>query len=288
MSIDASGTKYWTGRGGVVLVNDPIETIEQVARAYDIRWLVLDREDGVDADRSDPRRRGEAGLAGRTGPRRRRSARLAVFPVETGAVSRREAACPRCCIFVVALVVAGLSSPPRSSSPSRRTPPTTSAWRATCSRAAAWCQRRAVELPARRRSIFPRPAFEVWMPLPTFLAAIPMALFGPTFAAAQVSSVLVGAIVPVLAWRLAAGRRRGARTRPRNARAGVGDRDGPDVRRLPAAAAQLGPARLDDAVRGARARRCLLMTRIVARPARRRAGGPAPDRARGRCSASGR
>jgi hypothetical protein len=51
--------------------------------------------------------------------------------------------------------------------------------------------------------IFPRPAFEVWLPLPTFLAAIPMALFGPTFAAAQVSSVLVGAIVPVLSWRLA-------------------------------------------------------------------------------------
>ncbi len=52
--------------------------------------------------------------------------------------------------------------------------------------------------------IFPRPAFEVWLPLPTFLAAIPMALFGTTFVAAQVSSVLVGAIVPVLAWRLAA------------------------------------------------------------------------------------
>ena len=51
--------------------------------------------------------------------------------------------------------------------------------------------------------IFPRPAFEVWLPLPTFLAAIPMALFGATFAAAQVSSVLVGAIVSVLAWRLA-------------------------------------------------------------------------------------
>lgn len=51
--------------------------------------------------------------------------------------------------------------------------------------------------------IFPRPAFEVWLPLPTFLAAIPMALLGTSFAAAQVSSVLVGAIVPVLAWRLA-------------------------------------------------------------------------------------
>ena len=51
---------------------------------------------------------------------------------------------------------------------------------------------------------FPRPAFEVWLPLPTFLAAIPMALFGATFASAQASSIVVGAIVPVLAWRLGA------------------------------------------------------------------------------------
>jgi hypothetical protein len=52
--------------------------------------------------------------------------------------------------------------------------------------------------------VFPRPAFEVWMPLPTWLAAAAMAAFGPSFGAAQVSSVLVGAIVPVLGWRLAA------------------------------------------------------------------------------------
>jgi hypothetical protein len=50
----------------------------------------------------------------------------------------------------------------------------------------------------------PREAFEVWLPLPTLLAAVPMAILGSTFAAAQVSSVLVGALVPVLAWRLAA------------------------------------------------------------------------------------
>lgn len=52
--------------------------------------------------------------------------------------------------------------------------------------------------------IVPRAAFEVWMPLPTFLAALPMAIFGATFASSQLSSVLVGAVVPVLAWRLAA------------------------------------------------------------------------------------
>ena len=51
---------------------------------------------------------------------------------------------------------------------------------------------------------FPRPAFEVWLPLPSFLAAVPMSLFGTTFAAAQISSIVVGSIVAVLAWRLAA------------------------------------------------------------------------------------
>jgi hypothetical protein len=49
MSIDASGAEYWTGHGGVVLVNDPLGTVQQVARAYDIRWLVLDRADSVQA-----------------------------------------------------------------------------------------------------------------------------------------------------------------------------------------------------------------------------------------------
>jgi hypothetical protein len=52
--------------------------------------------------------------------------------------------------------------------------------------------------------VFPRPAFEVWLPLPSFLAAIPMALAGPTFRAAQLVPVLSGALVPVLAWRLGA------------------------------------------------------------------------------------
>jgi len=51
---------------------------------------------------------------------------------------------------------------------------------------------------------FPRPAFEVWLPLPTLLAAIPMAVAGATFRAAQVVPVVAGAIVPVLAWRFGA------------------------------------------------------------------------------------
>jgi hypothetical protein len=51
---------------------------------------------------------------------------------------------------------------------------------------------------------FPRPAFEVWLPLPTILAAIPMFAFGTGFHVAQVGTVVVGSLVPVLAWRLAA------------------------------------------------------------------------------------
>jgi hypothetical protein len=46
MSVDAAGFKYLTGLGGVVSPDDPIETVESVARAYGIRWLALER-DGV-------------------------------------------------------------------------------------------------------------------------------------------------------------------------------------------------------------------------------------------------
>jgi hypothetical protein len=40
--------KYATGRPGVVSPDDPIDTIEKVAEAYDIRWLVLE-DGGVEA-----------------------------------------------------------------------------------------------------------------------------------------------------------------------------------------------------------------------------------------------
>jgi hypothetical protein len=54
--------------------------------------------------------------------------------------------------------------------------------------------------------IVPRAAFEIWMPLPSFLAAMPIALAGTAnwFRAAQVMSVLVSSLVAVLAWRLGA------------------------------------------------------------------------------------
>ncbi len=52
---------------------------------------------------------------------------------------------------------------------------------------------------------FPRPAFEIWLPLPTLLAAVPMILLGSTaYPVALVVPVLAGALIPVLAWRLAA------------------------------------------------------------------------------------
>jgi hypothetical protein len=84
MSIDAGVIRYWTGHGGVVLVNDPLATIEQVARAYDIRWLVLDRSDsvpsvaGILAGTARPSWLGAPILT--TG----NPTALAVYPVETG------------------------------------------------------------------------------------------------------------------------------------------------------------------------------------------------------------
>ena len=49
MSLDTGAIKYWTGHPGVVAPNDPITTIEAVARAYDVRWLYVERSDAVPA-----------------------------------------------------------------------------------------------------------------------------------------------------------------------------------------------------------------------------------------------
>jgi dolichyl-phosphate-mannose-protein mannosyltransferase len=45
LSIDAGGMRYWTGHPGVVTTNDPLDTIASIAQAYDIRWLILERDD---------------------------------------------------------------------------------------------------------------------------------------------------------------------------------------------------------------------------------------------------
>jgi hypothetical protein len=60
--------------------------------------------------------------------------------------------------------------------------------------------------------VFPRPAFEVWLPLPTLLFAIPLGLAGAqapipletAMRASQLITVLLGSLLAVLAWRLAA------------------------------------------------------------------------------------
>ncbi len=49
MSIDAAGYRYYTGRGGIVLPNDPLPVVEAAARAYDVRWLILEADDAVPA-----------------------------------------------------------------------------------------------------------------------------------------------------------------------------------------------------------------------------------------------
>ena len=245
MSIDAASTKYWSGRGGVVLVNDPLDTIRDVALAYDIRWLVLDKDDavpaaaGIQADRP-------AWLGPPLDTGHRRSGGLSRG---VRAVTRREAWLSAAGIFLVALVVrtwfaAQIDFPQ----------PQDAAYYAGVSRNlvegrglvsdSIW----SYQTPPLE---FPRPAFEVWLPLPSILAAIPMALFGATFASSQVFAVVIGAIVPVLAWRLAAdvAAERGLSTTPGpHAR----HRHRPHDRDLPPAPAPLRPARFDDAVHGAR------------------------------------
>jgi hypothetical protein len=44
----------------------------------------------------------------------------------------------------------------------------------------------------------PRPAFEIWLPLPTLLALIPARLLSDPFAGAQIVSLLVGSVIPLV------------------------------------------------------------------------------------------
>ena len=49
----------------------------------------------------------------------------------------------------------------------------------------------------------PRPAFELWQPMASFIAALPMAVLGPSYGAAQIGFALLGAALAPLAWLLA-------------------------------------------------------------------------------------
>jgi hypothetical protein len=52
---------------------------------------------------------------------------------------------------------------------------------------------------------FPRPAFEIWLPLPSLLGVFPMLVLGSTaYPVAAIVPVVLGALVAVLAWRIAA------------------------------------------------------------------------------------
>ncbi|HET9615269.1 MAG TPA: hypothetical protein VFP22_10680, partial [Candidatus Limnocylindrales bacterium] len=45
MTIDAAGFRLVTGHPGVVTTNDPIDTELQIATAYRLSWLVLERDE---------------------------------------------------------------------------------------------------------------------------------------------------------------------------------------------------------------------------------------------------
>lgn len=49
MSADAGAYRYLSGHPGIVTPNDPLPLIEQALRAYDVRWLVLERAQIVPA-----------------------------------------------------------------------------------------------------------------------------------------------------------------------------------------------------------------------------------------------
>jgi 4-amino-4-deoxy-L-arabinose transferase-like glycosyltransferase len=51
--------------------------------------------------------------------------------------------------------------------------------------------------------VLPRPAFELWQPLASFLAAAPMRLLGPSFSSAQLGFALFGALLAPLTWWIA-------------------------------------------------------------------------------------
>jgi len=113
----------------------------------------------------------------------------------------------------------------------------------------------------------PRAAFEVWLPLPSLLAAIPMAVAGAAnwFRAAQVMSVTASSVVAALAWRLGADVATEMRLPVGRARTlGVG---------MGVVVSFLGPLVVYGALPDSTAlfaalslAACLLMTRISARP----------------------
>jgi hypothetical protein len=48
--------------------------------------------------------------------------------------------------------------------------------------------------------VVPKPAFELWLPMSSFVSAVPMAILGSGYGAAQLGGALLGALVAPLAW----------------------------------------------------------------------------------------
>lgn len=49
MSADPGAYRYYAGLGGIITPADPLDVVERALRAYDVRWLVLERAHIVDA-----------------------------------------------------------------------------------------------------------------------------------------------------------------------------------------------------------------------------------------------
>jgi hypothetical protein len=114
----------------------------------------------------------------------------------------------------------------------------------------------------------PKPAFEIWMPMASFLAALPMVVLGTSFASAQLSSVLLGALVAPLVWMIA---------REAGTRAGLpSDRVGMVALSSGLVATAFGPFLVAAAVPDSTTpflvfalAACLTMARMLAQPRRR-------------------
>jgi hypothetical protein len=119
--------------------------------------------------------------------------------------------------------------------------------------------------------VLPGPAFEVWLPLPSLLAALPMALLGTGFRVAQVLPVVIGTVIPVLAWQLAmdvAAERRLPPGRARTLALGAGITAAVELPLLLHSALPDSTALFAALTLGA----CLLMARILADPRGARVG----------------
>ena len=222
MSADAGAFRYLAGRAGIVTPDDPLPVIEEALRRYDIRWLVLERDHLVPA--LAPVLAGDVRPSWLSAPtllvaaRRRRTPVLPPGPGLEPAPARRplrrllrrhrhpmqRTMTPRAGwivpvgLFLLALAVRLLVIPIVSMAPTE---------------GAAYYVGVAANLVgghglvsdavwsyATPPQVVPKPAFELWLPMATFIAALPMAVAGASLAAAQVGMAVLGALVAPLAW----------------------------------------------------------------------------------------